>query len=205
MRVHLAQVVVLIENFDEEFPVTVDRKIALARGYQGAEPPGLVHFLKVTQPVVERRRLGINVDKQKTGPLLAPDLHQTKIPRIKTIGAIHTGGCGKTAIQSVAPSMKRADELTTLAPARLHQTHPPVTTGIGKNPKAVIVATGCDEGRIGNRERQIIPGVCKIHNPASTDPASSEKTLALKSQNLLIDVACGRQRVGLLGWAQHLG
>ena len=202
---HLAQVVVLIENFDEELPVTVDRKITLARGYQGAEPPGLVHFLKVTQPVVERRRLGINVDKQKTGPLLAPDLHQAKIPRIKTIGAIHTGGCGKTAIQSVAPSMKRADELTTLAPARLHQTHPPVTTGIGKDTKAVIVAAGCDERRIGNRERQIIPWVCKIHGPARTDPASSEKTLVLKSQNLLIDVARGGQRVGLLGWAQHLG
>ena len=35
MRMHLAQVVVLVEDLDEEFPVAFDSEIALARGDQG--------------------------------------------------------------------------------------------------------------------------------------------------------------------------
>ena len=101
--------------------------------------------------------------------------------------------------------MKRADKLTALASAWFHELHSPVTTGVGKYTKPSILTPSRDQRSICDRECQIVPGLSEVAGSARTDPTTGKKALLLKSQDVLIDVAGGRKRKGLLGLAEHSG
>ena len=101
--------------------------------------------------------------------------------------------------------MERADKLTALASARFHELHPPVTAGVGKYTKPSILTPSRDQRSIRDRKCQIVPRLSEVADSARADPTPGKKVLLLKSQDVLIDVAGGRKRKGLLGWAEHSG
>ena len=93
----------------------------------------------------------------------------------------------------------------TLTSARFHELHPPVTAGVGKYTKPSILTPSRDQRSIRDRKCQIVPRLSEVAGSARTDPTSGKKALLLKSQNVLINVASGREGKGSLGLAEHSG
>ena len=188
---HHRQVVVLVEDLYERFPVTVDIELAGARAAPARQIPGLVKGVEIAKPLVQRRPGFVEAHPGKAGTFGQDKFNQTVFRRIEIDRVLHSRVDLEAAVQVIGPPVKRALELFAIA-VTIDDAAATMTATVGKGFQLAVPVANHDNRFTGNIERGVIAGFRPPIGSTQANPALQKQCPTLEWQQRIVRVAARR-------------